>query len=260
MQFRPAFVAVLTVAAALGVAPAMAGPAVNLIVNGDFETTSATSPTQVTATNVTGWVSNPPSNPNSGYNFIYFAGTGDGTPTPLVLPALYPGATNSSGADSIKFWGPKNGANNGFTNASPTGGNFIGADPAFSQGPIYQTVNGLTIGTDYLLTFYWAAAQQYGYDGATTESWAVTFGTQTYSTLTVNNANHGFVPWMKETVTFRAKTTSQVLSFMPGGGPVGLPPFALLDGVSLYAVPEPATWAALLGSVLGAGALVRRRS
>ncbi len=259
MQFQPAWLApTVALAAALGAAPAVAGPAVNVVVNGDFETTSITAPTQVTATNVAGWTTNPGGN-SVGYTFLYFAGTGDGTPTVGLTPANYPGATNSSGGDSVKLWGPKNGSNNGFTTASPTGGNFIASDPAYNQGPIYQSIGGLTIGTDYLLTFYWAAAQQYGFDGATTESWTVTFGTQAYTTLTVNNANHGFVPWMKETVMFRAKANTQTLSFMANGGPNGLPPFALLDGVSLFAVPEPATWAVLLGAVVGIGSVTRRR-
>ena len=248
---RPLWLAPITLAAALGAAPAFAGPAVNLVVNGDFESTTATASTQVTATNVTGWVSNPASSPNSGYNFIFFSAA--------AATAAGQGATNSSGVDSIKFYGPNNGTANGFT-SSANGGKFIASDPVFSQGPIYQDIAGLTIGTDYKLTFEWAAAQQTGYDGATTESWTVTFGTQTYSTLTANNLNHGFVPWKTETAQFRATSTTQRLSFMAGGGPVGLPPFALLDGVSLFAVPEPATWAALLGSVLGAGALVRRRA
>ena len=57
-------------------------------------------------------------------------------------------------------------------------------------------------------------------------------------------------------MTFTADAVNPVLSFLSVGAPDGLPPFAVLDGVSLEAVPEPS--AALLGA-LGALALLRRR-
>ena len=58
-------------------------------------------------------------------------------------------------------------------------------------------------------------------------------------------------------MTFTADAVNPVLTFLSVGTPDGLPPFALLDGVSLKAVPEPS--AALLGA-LGALALLRRRN
>jgi len=51
-----------------------------------------------------------------------------------------------------------------------------------------------------------------------------------------------------------------VLSFLAVGTPAGVPPFSLLDGVSMTsAVPEPQTWG-MLGLGLGlVGFAARRR-
>ena len=61
-----------------------------------------------------------------------------------------------------------------------------------------------------------------------------------------NNANHGFVPWQFETMYFTANDTTQTLSLLAYGLPTGQPPFALIDGLNLEAVPEPSTWAMML--------------
>jgi hypothetical protein len=56
------------------------------------------------------------------------------------------------------------------TIADPPTGNYVGddGDPVF-QAPIFQTINGLTVGRTYSLQFYQAAAQQAGVGGPTTE-------------------------------------------------------------------------------------------
>ena len=204
----------------------------DLIKNGGFETVGFATATEMNTTNVSNWST-------SGYNFVFFPGTADGT-------GSYTPQFNSN----ITLWGPKNGSANGLTSTSPTGGNFVAADGAFETDAIVQTVTGLSIGTDYLLSFYWAAAQQSGFDGATTENWTVSFGDQAMATATVNNASHGFVAWSKQTMVFRAKAASQTLSFLAGGTPPGLPPFSLLDGVTLFAVPEPMAITLFLSGVL----------
>jgi hypothetical protein len=128
---------------------------------------------------------------------------------------------------------------------SPDGGNFVAIDGSSSYAtPLTQTINGLTIGSNYIVSFYQAAGQQYGYDGDTTERWKVTFGSAIqYSTL-MSTPNHGHVGWMSQALTFTATATSQVLSFMAVGTPAGLPPFVFLDGVAVNQVgqvPEPGT-------------------
>ena len=66
---------------------------------------------------------------------------------------------------------------------------------------------------------------------------------------------------MTESFKFTANSTSELLSFLAVGTPSGnVPPFALLDGVSLTAVPEPSTWAMMFVGFAGLGyAAFRRR-
>jgi hypothetical protein len=204
---------------------------------------------------VSGWTT-------TGYNFLF-------------LPEDASTATGGNGRNSwdetnMGFWSTTNGGTGTFS-ASPAGGNFIALDAAYIFNrnwtvppatanltqPIGQEVGGLTPGQEYELTFYWAAAQQYTFDGPTTEFLTVAFGSESYQTEVINLPEHHFSGWMQETVRFTATATSQTLSFLAGGGPDGLPPFVLLDGVSMQAVPEPGSLV-LLG--LGAaGFLLRRR-
>jgi hypothetical protein len=58
---------------------------------------------------------------------------------------------------------------------------------------------------------------------------------------------------MSQSLTFTATGPTEVLSFFANGGPSGVPPFALLDGVSMMAVPEPSTWAMMLIGFGGLG-------
>ncbi|MBA5689859.1 PEPxxWA-CTERM sorting domain-containing protein [Rugamonas apoptosis] len=227
----------LSAIAALSVGSAHAAGA-ELIVNGGFETGTAG---QLNfGGSASGW------NTVNGYTFL-FHGTGADT-------------TGVSGQyGNLKLWGPGNGAANGLT-ASPAGGNFLASDGAFQQSPITQSVNGLVAGQQYNLSFYWAGAQQQGFSGANTEQWQVSLGNETHATGVVHNTSHGFTGWQKETFTFTATGASALLSFLAVGTPAGVPPFSLLDGVSMTsAVPEPETWA-MLGLGLGlVGFAARRR-
>jgi hypothetical protein len=58
---------------------------------------------------------------------------------------------------------------------------------------------------------------------------------------------------------FTADAVTETLNFLSIGTPTGLPPMALLDGVSVTAVPEPAAWAMMLLGFGGIGAAVRYR-
>lgn len=205
----------------------------------------------------TGWTT-------TGYNFLFRSGDGS--------TASGGNGRNSWNESTMGFWSDLNGGSEYFPASSPAGGNFIALDAAYTSNypwrseppyfsnhtrPLEQVVNGLTIGEEYQLTFYWAAAQQYGFDGDTTEFLTVTFGNETFTTQTIELPSHSFSGWMQETVTFTASAASQTLSFLAGGGPDGLPPFALLDGVSMKAVPEPGSLALL---ALGASAFLLVRS
>jgi len=147
-----------------------------------------------------------------------------------------------------------------FPGPSPDGGNYVAVDGAAAySNALNQTLTGLVAGQRYAVTFYQAAAQQSGFTGANTEQWQVSLGggTSVLSTL-MNNASMGDVPWMSQSLTLTAGAT-QVLSFVAKGTPSGQPPFVLLDGVSIRAVPEPDTLALIGLALVGIPVLHRLR-
>ena len=241
----------LTVSAGLVVfCIAVTGPAkaqTNLVTNGNFATPGVTTSFQFGTYNsytppqaLSGWTS-------TGYNFVFL-------PTSTVATGVY---------GNLSLWSPVSStpSANGFTNASPTGGNFVGADGAYGQANISQTINGLTVGNEYAVSFAWAGAQQSGYTAVngTTENWQVTFGTQAQTTATVSVPNKGFSGWINQTFDFVATNTSETLSFFATGTPSGVPPFALLANVSVTAAPEPASLAIMLTGVVGLIVFARQR-
>jgi len=157
--------------------------------------------------------------------------------------------------------------NSNFTGDSPDGGAYmiLDGDPDFT-GPLQQTVTGLTPGHKYDLSFYWAAGELSNRTGFLTSQLTGTFGSSAFATPVYDNTNPPGVPgsfsgWSKVSFVVTANSTSDVLSFLAAGAPANnLPPVALLDGVSLTAVPEPATWAMLLLGIFGVGVAARRRA
>jgi hypothetical protein len=215
--------------------------AYNLVTNGDFESTTNGGGQMGSVTDATGWVTN-------GYNFIFTPGSADN------------GGVPSAQYGNLQLWGPNNGGDpsNTLGATSPDGGNFVGADGAFQVGAITQTIKGLVAGQQYTVGFDWAGAQQSGFTGATTEQWIVSLGSESYSTTVAQDVSHGFTGWTHTTFTFTADGDSEVLSFLAAGTPDGEPPFSLLDGVTMTAVPEPASMA-IMGSGLAVLGLFRRR-
>jgi hypothetical protein len=225
--------------------PAFAGA--NLVANGGFEMTDQPSGTggQLDFNiNATDWTVPAPT---GSYFFLFPPGVADTT-----------GVTGIDGG--LGIWGPGNGSANGLPASSPAGGNFVAADPDYENGAISQTINGLTVGDEYTVGFWWGAGQQYNFFGDTTSGWDVTLGSTTQSVGPIANPSQGFSGWMYSTLTFTATSGSETLSFLAiGTGGAPLPPFALLDGVSLTAVPEPSTWAMMLLGFAGLGYAAMRR-
>lgn len=200
---------------------------------------------------------------SQGLAFLYFSGNQGSTTTNGV------GITQNGRFGSFSMYDPGNVAGStpsggAIPNTSPGGGNFIAADGAVGyQVAIYQTVTGLTSGTTYALSFWYAAAQQSGFTGDTTEGWQVSLKGTAQTTQTTANgttiqdtpaqpinpntgqpglANGGFQSWAQDTMYFTATSSSQVLTFLALGTPSGQPPLDLLSGVTLnVSTPEPAS-------------------
>lgn len=288
-------------AAALSAVPAQA---TQFITNGGFETTTLTSSGQLSSDTgtqyVTGWTNGSADSGNAyqysasrasyggqfaGYSMLIINGatTGSIQTNDNGKFALWGQATTTDFTNNVRpndhgyanqtcqpantCGGTRAQVSNGFKADNLTGGgnNFIAADGAYASGAIYQLVNGLTVGRTYALTFDFAAAQQYGYDGATDEWWTATFtgantGKQTTFTTTHDqDANHGFVAWSKATFFFTATDASEYLSFLADSNSNGLPPFSLLDNVGLTEAPEPASWVMMLFGFGAVGHAMRRR-
>lgn len=219
----------------------VANAAPNIVQNGGFESLTSGYGQLGFNTDATSW------NANKGYDFVYNPSNIDG------------GVNGFYGNNTL--WTANNG---GLTSipASPFGGNFLALDGAFGVHPLTQTLNTIA-GHLYTVAFAFAGAQQKGYNGATTEAFTVSLGSQTFTTPVLSNVSHGFTGWMSQTFTFTAQTANDVLSFVAIGTPQGVPPFSLLDGLSAVDatktnVPESAT-IGLLGLGLGLVAVARRR-
>ncbi|WP_309605279.1 PEPxxWA-CTERM sorting domain-containing protein [Phenylobacterium sp.] len=226
--------------------------AVNLVVNGGFETSSQKFAHEFGASwvygqTLLGWTS------PSVKAFNVWEPNGTVATTINARDRFNPTGSTVTGAQGQYLWKLP-------PVPDPDGGAFVVLDGDTSaNGPLQQMINGLKIGKVYTLSFDWAVAQYKSRVGATTEKLKVDFGADTFTTAIVSNPSKDAQGWFTVTHRFTATSTSQLLSFLSIGTPLGLPPAALLDGVSLTTVPEPTSWAMMILGFFGLGAVLRRR-
>jgi hypothetical protein len=253
-------------AVALLAASGDARAGLNLVQNGDFSQNGGLGQLGNGVSYATDWTSST----SGAFNFIVNANA-DST-----------GFPSQNSPPNIFIWGPNTGVNsglnaqfvdvaNGFT-GPPNGDQYwLGMDGAYNPGPVSQTINGLTVGHQYTLTFDWAESQfalganNTAVMGPTTQALSVSLGGDSASTGTHTLASQGFSGWMQFTTTFTASSTSEPLTFLASGSPAGLPPFLMVSGVGLVDstmanVPEPSSILLLGVSALGLiGVGLRRR-
>ncbi|CAH9019132.1 hypothetical protein [Candidatus Nitrosacidococcus sp. I8] len=124
---------------------------------------------------------------------------------------------------------------------------------------IEQTINGLTAGQEYNVSFDFAATmdnidtakEAAGltasiFDGSNSSDPLTSF-TIPEETITSNNGFLGshstptFSGWSSQSFNFTANQSSMVLQFLANGTPAGLPPYALLTNVQIIAASSNPT-------------------
>lgn len=221
-----------TSACALASFATSAQAAPNLVQNGGFETNGgpgfidmppSEANANVLATTLANWV-NPRDIPAGSWGFNIVTSLGWLQSQNYYYPGLW-GATP----------GFQNG--NGFTNSS-NGGSFIASDGFDYRTPLQQTISGLEVNSEYTLSFEYAHAQEANITGDTWQYWQYSLGSDSFVTPTVNVPSTQFRGWYTATHTFTATSATEVLSFL-AHGTNGLPPYLLLDGVSLTQTNPP---------------------
>ena len=222
---------------------AAGGARANLVQNGDFEVSSYTASNQFGSgfggQGVSDWTA------GGGYQVYFFYST----------------ATSVSANSQ---WGEPQILSANFTPLAGGGNAFVGLDADSDyDSPLSQSISGLTVGKSYAVSFDWGGTQLTNRSGPTTEKVQVSLAdgvtTQTRTTLTDSEPSQGFSGWQAQTFRFVATSSTETLSFLAQGTPNGLPPFVVLDNVSMTEVPEPAAWALMIMGLAGLGGAARLR-
>lgn len=164
--------------------------------------------------------------------------------------------------DGVYPWGLQN-ANQYSAGPADTGNQWLvlGEVATAQDYAIQQTINGLTPGQSYTMTF--ALASEEPGPGAVGElSWLSGSSTATQNFTAPARGSTFWNPWGHYSETFVATSTSATFQMkdlaaeFPGGYDLGLDSFSIQTGGG--AVPEPATWAMMLFGFGAAGCAIRR--
>ena len=185
---------------------------------------------------------------------------------------LFPNPDMTFNPDTEDAYGP-----HGLKTLSPDGGTFVAAARALTQPPggiegLQQTVDGLVIGENYILTFYQSNLGA-GEDNIVEYSPGVTYswnarsawelyldGTPTGLLSSILEPETGPLPnntWFQASIVFTAASATQAIGFAPRIVE-GDNTFLGIDGIQIAAVPiSPVGW--LLAPAFGALGWHRRK-
>jgi hypothetical protein len=209
---------------------------IDLATNGDFSENGGNGQLGFNTT-ATDWsVANWPGS----YFFLWNASSSGTTADTTGAPGFF----TTPATNPVKLWGPGTSpaSDNGLT-VSPDGGTFVGSSPAFHNGPIWQTISGLTPGLKTIISFDYAGAQQFGFTGSSGAGWQVSLGSETEDTTILSSSSKGFTGWKTASLTFTPTSSSEVLKFLSIGQKTDVQSFVLLDSVKVDPIPELSTWA-----------------
>jgi hypothetical protein len=206
-------------AMALGAAPALAGTTIEYLSNGSFEDTGGAQ--------AEGWG-----------GLTYYAGG------MWTIPGWTVEAGSVDLTTSASFWGPA------------SDGNYSMDINGWNAGTISQSF-ATVLGRTYTVSFDYSRNVAGAPNPATA---LVTAGGQSFTVSAANDGTYGFghnMQWKSGAFTFVGTgnvETVRLEATVPGNGGV------FFDDVSVSgAIPEPATWALMIGGFGLAGALLRRR-
>ena len=208
----------LLVTAALGplaLAPLLsagAQAAPNLVQNGGFEMN--TLPATLNPPDASG------AEIDSNWNY-----TGDltgwfttGTSTYNILFFGNVAAASSINADTRFTASEAQHLNSNFDSLSPNGGNFMGLDgDPVANGPLDQTIGGLTVGDKYELTFFWAGTELSNRTGFGTIQLTGSLGGDPFATTPYPNSKPAGTPGSFTREFYIHRQFDERIAVVPGG-------------------------------------------
>ena len=96
-------------------------------------------------------------------------------------------------------------------------------------------------------------------NGETRTGVTIVTGGQTQLSSLQSIPSQGFAGWEQQTMIFTANASTEILGFLALGGPSGVPPVGLLDGVSVTATPLPAALFFVAPALAGVFGFSRRK-